>query len=154
MNKIYRKPEEPLLTKYKSIIGKHNLKVTNERIMDFKTTLKEIVDAKNGKIPPDSIIEEKEKLPTQFFKQRASKSVLMKSQKLTKNTLNLNVDLNNSELLLKDINRSSVYTPTMPTAPSVFSDHRISNIDANAFNFNKSRNSLNLNSFSNTKLLN
>lgn len=38
-----------------SIIDKHCLKVTNERVIDFKSTLQEIVDAKNGKIPNDSI---------------------------------------------------------------------------------------------------
>jgi hypothetical protein len=42
-------------SKYISIIDKHHLKVTDERIKDFKSTLKEIVDLKNGKIPYDSI---------------------------------------------------------------------------------------------------
>ena len=40
---------------YLNIIDQHNLKKTRERISDFRSTLKEIVDVKNGIIPFDSM---------------------------------------------------------------------------------------------------
>lgn len=33
---------------------KNNIKVTNDRLSDYRSTLKEIIDAKNGRIPKDS----------------------------------------------------------------------------------------------------
>jgi len=39
--------------KYKDILKKHNLKLTLDRVQDFRMTLKEIVDIKNGKRNPD-----------------------------------------------------------------------------------------------------
>lgn len=40
---------------YQSVMTKNLLKVTNDRLSDYRSTLKEIIDAKNGKIPVDSV---------------------------------------------------------------------------------------------------
>ena len=41
--------------KYPEILRKHNLKLTQDRFIDFRKTMKEIVDIKNGLREPDNI---------------------------------------------------------------------------------------------------
>ena len=40
---------------YQSIIKKHDITVTDDRLQDFRMTMREIVDQKNGIIPTDSL---------------------------------------------------------------------------------------------------
>ena len=39
---------------YPSIIKKHKLRITRDRLGDFRNTMKQIVDLKNGKMMPDA----------------------------------------------------------------------------------------------------
>ena len=42
---------------YSSVIKKHHLKMTDDRMIDFRGTLQEIVDMKNGVMPREDSLE-------------------------------------------------------------------------------------------------
>ena len=54
---------KPRNKEYSKVMTKNYIKVTDERLSDYRSCLKEIIDAKNGKIPSDSV----ELLPQPVF---------------------------------------------------------------------------------------
>ena len=64
---------------YQSIIKRHDIKVTNDRLHDFRMTMREIVDQKNGILPSDSI----ERLDVDIIP-RLKKTVNVDASKLRK----------------------------------------------------------------------
>jgi hypothetical protein len=51
---------------YSSIIKKHNLKMTDDRLLDFRSTLKEIVELKNGDAISEGSLEKRQEEKTAF----------------------------------------------------------------------------------------
>ena len=45
--------KNPRVQSYNNVMTKNHLRLTADRLVDFRQTLKEIVDVKNGKFPTD-----------------------------------------------------------------------------------------------------
>ena len=45
--------KNPRVQSYNNVMTKNHLRLTADRLVDFRQTIKEIVDVKNGKFPTD-----------------------------------------------------------------------------------------------------
>ena len=87
---------------------KNHIRVTSDRLSDYRSCLKEIIDAKNGKVPKDSV----DLLPApEYTDFSSSKKRQPFSKSPLKKTIEMNMNLNQNPLAPKRNSQSS-YMPT------------------------------------------